>query len=80
MAEPTREGYCYQHVQAITIAIDQYAENALGNRLSQQALRRWLNLYKSLISGCYAWSNRGNPPKPPARVRNPPISTRRVSA
>ena len=26
------EGYCYQHVQAITVAIDQYAEKALGNR------------------------------------------------
>jgi|SRR6185437_14934757 hypothetical protein len=28
----TREGYCYQHVQAIIVAIDQYAETALGNR------------------------------------------------
>ena len=28
----TREGHCYQHVQAITVAIDQYAERALGNR------------------------------------------------
>ena len=28
----TREGNCYQHVQAITFAIDQYAEKALGNR------------------------------------------------
>jgi hypothetical protein len=28
----TREGHWYQHVQAITIAIDQYAERALGNR------------------------------------------------
>ncbi|MEH2596870.1 hypothetical protein V1278_003783 [Bradyrhizobium sp. AZCC 1577] len=28
----TREGYCFQHVQAITVAIDQYAEAALGNR------------------------------------------------
>jgi hypothetical protein len=27
-----REGCCYQHVQAITVAIDQYAESALGNR------------------------------------------------
>jgi hypothetical protein len=27
-----REGWCYQHVQAITVAIDQYAEKALGNR------------------------------------------------
>ena len=25
-----REGYCYQHVQAIIVAIDQYAEAALG--------------------------------------------------
>ena len=24
-AGATREGYCYQHVQAITVAIDQYA-------------------------------------------------------
>jgi hypothetical protein len=28
----TREGWCYQHVQAITVAIDQYAEKALGDR------------------------------------------------
>jgi hypothetical protein len=28
----TREGYCYHHVQAIIVAIDQYAETALGNR------------------------------------------------
>jgi hypothetical protein len=28
----TREGYCYQHVQAITVVIDQHAEKALGNR------------------------------------------------
>ena len=28
----TRQVYCYQHVQAITVAIDQYAEKALGNR------------------------------------------------
>jgi hypothetical protein len=27
-----REGHRFQHVQAITVAIDQYAENALGNR------------------------------------------------
>ena len=26
----TREGHCYQHVQAITVAIDQYAEKAAG--------------------------------------------------
>ena len=26
------EGYCYHHVQAIMLAIDQYAESALGNR------------------------------------------------
>jgi hypothetical protein len=28
----TREGHCFQHVQAITVAIDQYAEKALGSR------------------------------------------------
>ena len=28
----TREGYRYQHVQAIIVAIDQYAESATGNR------------------------------------------------
>jgi hypothetical protein len=27
-----REGWCYHHVQAIIVAIDQYAESALGNR------------------------------------------------
>jgi len=26
------EGYCYHHVRAIIVAIDQYAEAALGNR------------------------------------------------
>ena len=28
----TREGWCYHHVQAIIVSIDQYAEAALGNR------------------------------------------------
>jgi hypothetical protein len=28
----TREAGCYQHVQAIIVSIDQYAEAALGNR------------------------------------------------
>jgi hypothetical protein len=28
----TLEGYCYFHVQAIMLSIDQYAESALGNR------------------------------------------------
>ena len=28
----TREGWCYRHVQAIIVAIDQYAEAATGNR------------------------------------------------
>jgi hypothetical protein len=28
----TREGWCYRHVQAIMVAIDQYAEAATGNR------------------------------------------------
>jgi hypothetical protein len=27
-----REGWCYQHVQTITVSIDQYAEAATGNR------------------------------------------------
>jgi hypothetical protein len=27
-----REGYCFHHAQAIIVAIDQYAETALGNR------------------------------------------------
>jgi hypothetical protein len=27
-----REGYCYHHVQAIIVSIDQCAEKALGNR------------------------------------------------
>jgi hypothetical protein len=30
--QATREGHCAPHVQAITIAVDQYAEKALGNR------------------------------------------------
>ena len=38
-----REGHCFQHVQAITVAIDQYAEKALRNRdyFPQQALQHW---------------------------------------
>src|SRR5256886_16449971 len=28
----TLEGYCFHHVQAIMLAIDQYAKTALGNR------------------------------------------------
>jgi hypothetical protein len=28
----TREGYCHQHVPAIIVSIDQYAEAATGNR------------------------------------------------
>ena len=28
----TRQGWCYQHVQALIVAIDQYAEAATGNR------------------------------------------------
>jgi hypothetical protein len=30
--QATLEGYCYPHVQAIIVAIDQYAEAAIGNR------------------------------------------------
>jgi len=30
--QATREGWCHAHVQAIVVAIDQYAEAALGNR------------------------------------------------
>lgn len=30
--QAVREGYCFQHVQAIIVAIDQYAEAATGNR------------------------------------------------
>jgi hypothetical protein len=46
-----REGWCYQRVQAIIVAIDQYAESALGSlphRKRQCALA-------SVIprSGCY---------------------------
>ena len=28
----TREGWCYPHVRAIIVSIDQYAEATLGNR------------------------------------------------
>jgi hypothetical protein len=31
-SQATREGWCYHHVQAIIVAIDQYAEAATGNR------------------------------------------------
>ena len=32
LPDPIGQGWCYQHVQAITVAIDQYAEKALCNR------------------------------------------------
>jgi hypothetical protein len=39
----SREGYRYAHVQAIIVAIDQYAEKALGNReyFFEQAVQHW---------------------------------------
>jgi hypothetical protein len=38
----TREGRCYQHVQAIAVAIDQYAESVRQSRiLSEQAAEHW---------------------------------------
>jgi hypothetical protein len=30
--QATLQGYCFPHVRAIIVAIDQYAEAALGNR------------------------------------------------
>jgi len=30
--QATREGWCYHHVQAIRVSIDQYSEAATGNR------------------------------------------------
>jgi hypothetical protein len=39
-----REGWCYQHVQAIIVSIDQYAEAALGDReyfLNRPYGHRW---------------------------------------
>jgi hypothetical protein len=30
--QASREGWCYHHVQAVIVAIDQYAEAATGNR------------------------------------------------
>ena len=35
----TREGWCYQHVQAIAVAIDQYAAKAYGNRRLHGSVR-----------------------------------------
>lgn len=37
------EGYCYQHVQAIIVSIDQYAEGALGQPglVSEPAALNW---------------------------------------
>jgi hypothetical protein len=47
----TREGCCYQHVQAITVAIDQYAEKALGNRqyFLNKPYSRWQEGSRPLI-------------------------------
>ncbi|MET4384274.1 hypothetical protein ABIB73_000009 [Bradyrhizobium sp. F1.4.3] len=53
----TREGWCYAHVQAIIVSIDQYAEAATGNREyflnkpysiggSRKARRHSLRLFK----------------------------------
>ena len=41
----TREGWCYHHVQAIIVAIDEYAEAATGNR------EFFLNKPHSLVDG-----------------------------
>ena len=43
----TREGYCYQHVQAITVAIDQYAE------------RRWATPI-TFSTSLTAWARKGS--------------------
>ena len=41
----TREGWCYPHVQAISVAIDQYAAKAFGNR------EYFLNMPQSIGGG-----------------------------
>lgn len=50
-----REGWCYHHVQAIIVAIDQYAEAALGNRSS---------------TGLTGWVGQGRTTSPSARGPN----------
>lgn len=54
-----REGHCFQHVQAITMAIDQYAEKALGNRnfflnslteLTEFPSRVWTGFNRRLVN------------------------------
>jgi hypothetical protein len=49
----TLEGYCYQPVQAIMIAIDQYAETGLRNRgyfFEQTAQRRYERSHSMKLS------------------------------
>ena len=43
----TREGHCFQHVQAITVAIDQYAE------------RRWATAI-TFSTSLTAWARKGS--------------------
>jgi hypothetical protein len=64
------EGWCYHHVQAIIVSIDQYAEAALGNRvLPEPAL--WHRRYgrRSLAEGMarimMAKRNRASSMQPP---------------
>jgi len=46
-----RESYCYHHVQAIIVSIDQYVESVLGNR------EYFLNRPRGI-----GWSKKGNIP------------------
>jgi hypothetical protein len=50
--QATLEGYCYPHVQAIIVAIDQYAEAALGNReyFLNRAIPDWLKQTQTMIT------------------------------
>ena len=48
-----REGWCYQHVQAIIVAIDQYAEAALGNRDFFSTRQHWQSEERQRSVGLY---------------------------
>jgi hypothetical protein len=42
-----------------------FSSFARNTRVGRRLGGTWCNLWNSLISSCYAWPNRGNPPKPP---------------
>jgi len=51
-----REGWCYHHVQAIIVSIDQYAEAVLGNREFFLNKPYWISRSRGYVRGANHWS------------------------